>query len=138
MRMVIVNRKYLVQVEAENNYKAEHMILDLEGNMVESATAFDPATEAEYYGWAFAKCKIMSFADFKAAVNKALAARYKAMNKALENIQEALMQIDLLKMQLDAAYSDYYDLKAEYEEHSKEWGIVGFTAAEKIKELEAC
>jgi hypothetical protein len=134
--MVIINRQAMVQVEATSNAAAEHKVLDEIKHFVKSALAFDPATEAVHYAWAFEKCNITTFAEAKNKAHQAFARLLINYNELLE--EKSNIEDKIRKLEDDLAIQKHLLETARFnaEQFRKENDLqTGFTAPEKIAEL---
>lgn len=132
---VVVNRKYMVMVQAETNGGAEHKILD-NISCAESSLAFDPVEESQHYGWAFAECQVMSFEELIQKDRRTVGERIERYNELLSTADEIQAEVKSLEEKLEAAKADWKEAKEEAEAYRRKFNLKpGYTAREKIEAL---
>lgn len=103
--MVVVNRKYIVKVEAETNGGAEHKILDnYNGTMY--AQAFNhKELMTETFVHFFETCQTISLNELETIANNYDAA-WKAVGEAMDALREQECAVKELERQLEIAKSN--------------------------------
>jgi hypothetical protein len=134
---VIVNRKYLVKVEATSNGGAEHVILDnIYGT--ESSLAFGlDEMHIDTYKWAFEECETISYDELMKKGNNLLAAHHEAHNERINEKWEIEKEIKKIKDTLAAAEEALNEAVQEVKRFEIKYPAVGtdYTPKEKIEAL---
>lgn len=104
--LVIVNKKWLVSVEADTNGWAENLALDAVGGNNSTALAFDPETEGhlETYRTLAAKCDTIRYGELCNMRNCKVAMELEQMNRYVKAFDAALAAMKRCEKDLAEAH----------------------------------